>query len=278
MAVNYEYAFTDRHFQHLRAVIHQHTGIHLAETKRELVYSRLSRRLRKLGLEAFDDYLQLLGEHDPGEFTEFVNAITTNLTAFFREPHHFDYLATTLLPELIKARQRERRLRIWSAGCSTGEEPYSIVMVLLESLPEINQWDARVLATDLDTEVIRKAMAGIYAAERVNGLSAARLKRWFQKGSGSREGLVRVAPELRRLITFKPLNLMHSWPMRGQFDLIFCRNVVIYFDKKTQRALFDRFANVLCSDGHLFIGHSESLFNLSERFESIGKTMYRRIV
>jgi chemotaxis protein methyltransferase CheR len=277
MAVIHEYAFTDRHFQHLRTVLHQHTGIHVAETKRELVYSRLSRRLRKLGLKGFDDYLQVLGEHNPGEFTEFVNAITTNLTAFFREPHHFDYLATTLLPELIKDRQRERRLRFWSAGCSTGEEPYSIAMVLLESLPEINQWDVRVLATDLDTEVIDKAVAGIYSAERLNGLSAARLKRWFQKGSGSREGLVRVAPELRRLITFKPLNLMHSWPMRGQFDLIFCRNVVIYFDKDTQRVLFDRFANALRSDGHLFMGHSESLFNLSERFKSIGKTVYRRI-
>jgi chemotaxis protein methyltransferase CheR len=168
-----------------------------------------------------------------------------------------------------------RRIRIWSAGCSTGEEPYSIAIVLREALPSVG-WDIKILATDLDSNVLATAERGVYEWNRVKDLSESRLRRWFQKGRNAQEGWVRVAPALRDLITFRQLNLMDDWPMRGPFDLIFCRNVVIYFDKATQRVLFERYADILVERGHLFVGHSESLFKVTERFVPLGKTIYQR--
>lgn len=272
-----EFAFTDQNFQNLRRIVREHTGISLTEAKRELVYSRLSRRLRKLNLKGFDEYTELLKTDDQGELTEFTNAITTNLTSFFREVHHFDYLAQTILPGILEHQRHSARLRVWSAGCSTGEEPYSIAIILSEVLPRIQEWDVRILATDLDSNVVAHAADGVYAQERIKGLSQQRMRRWFRKGKGANEGKVRVVPELREIVSFRQLNLMHPWPMNGPFDIIFCRNVVIYFDKDTQRVLFDRFAELVDEQGHLFVGHSESLFNVTDRFRLIGKTIYRRV-
>ncbi len=272
-----EFEFSDQDFQRIRQIINQVAGISLADGKRELVYSRLSRRLRQLGLRRFEEYCRLLETGgDSAELGEFVNALTTNLTAFFREPHHFEFLAEDLLPAFARERAfGNRRLRVWSAGCSTGEEPYSIAMVLRELLPEAG-WDVKILATDLDSNVLATAERGVYEWDRVKGLSEMRLRRWFLRGRGTQEGRVQVAPALRGMITFRRLNLMEEWPMRGVFDIVFCRNVVIYFDKPTQRVLFERFADILIDRGHLFVGHSESLFKVTERFASLGKTIYQR--
>ncbi|MEI2783689.1 MAG: protein-glutamate O-methyltransferase CheR [Candidatus Competibacter sp.] len=278
--MNTEFEFADQDFQRIRRIINEIAGISLAEGKRELVYSRLSRRLRQLGLRRFDEYCRLLetGGEDNPELGEFVNALTTNLTSFFRESHHFDFLGKELLPALIRERSlSNRRIRIWSAGCSTGEEPYSIAMVVRETLPAVG-WDVKILATDLDSNVLATADRGVYDANRVKDLSEVRLRRWFQRGRDAQSGQVRVAPELRDLIVFRRLNLMLDWPMSGPFDVVFCRNVVIYFDKPTQRVLFERFADLLAERGHLFVGHSESLFKVTDRFVPLGKTIYRRCI
>ncbi len=269
-----EFELGDAEFETIRRLVGERTGIVLSDAKRDMVYGRLARRLRALGLRSFGDYLARLLDGDAEEMVAFTNALTTNLTAFFREAHHFDYLQQTLLPTLLREK-RQRRLRIWSAGCSTGEEPYSIAMVVRETVPD--DWDAKILATDLDSDVVSHAREGIYRAERVEGLSRERLRRWVRRGRGDKAHLVRMAPALREIITFKTLNLMESWPMRGPFDLIFCRNVVIYFSKETQRVLFDRFADYLPSGGHLFIGHSESLHRVSDRFRLLGQTIYRKV-
>ncbi|HID81293.1 MAG TPA: protein-glutamate O-methyltransferase CheR [Chromatiales bacterium] len=270
------YQFTDRNFNTLREIVSEQTGISLSDHKRDLVYGRLTRRLRALGLSGFDAYCDLL-QNNPGEEMEhFTNAITTNLTSFFRERHHFDYLSQELIPDLLQ-QNRLQNLRVWSAGCSTGEEPYSIAITLRESIPNIDNYDVRILATDLDTNVVKQASSGIYAASRVEGLPKEQLRRWFLKGKGDNAGSVRVNKELCDMITFRQLNLMNAWPMQGKFDIIFCRNVVIYFDKPTQAVLFDRFANQIQDNSHLFIGHSENLNKVTDRFSLIGKTIYRKI-
>lgn len=276
MSAQREFEFTEKNFQDLREIIREHTGIYLTDAKRELIYSRLSRRLRKLKFNRFNQYLRLLKSPDDSEITEFINAITTNLTSFFREVHHFDYLAKNILPKILRRNHQSRRLRIWSAGCSTGEEPYSIAIVVKETLPQHESWDARILATDLDSYVVAHAQRGIYSQDCIKCLSRQRLHRWFRKGKGVNESKVRVVPELRDMITFRQLNLMNEWPMRGAFDIIFCRNVVIYFDKQTQKVLFERYAKLLNHDGYLFVGHSESLFRVTDSFSLIGKTIYRR--
>lgn len=270
-----EFELTDPDFQAITRKIGEHAGIVLSDVKRDMVYGRLVRRLRALGLRRFSDYCELLESGDAGELEHFVNALTTNLTAFFREAHHFEYLRTKLLPVQIRENE-SRRLRIWSAGCSTGEEAYSLAMVLADNLP--SGWDVRILATDLDTQVVRTATEGRYPIERIHGIDPACRKRWFLRGKGASEGMVQVRPELKELITFRSLNLLGDWPMRGSFDIIFCRNVVIYFDKPTQRALFERFAEQLKPDGRLFIGHSETLYRVSERFRLIGNTVYGRVI
>ena len=273
-AADREFHLSDREFDEIRRLVREHTGISLAESKRELVYSRLVRRLRRLSLPSFADYIELLGRGDPVELEEFTNAITTNLTSFFRESHHFDFLAKTVLPALEKRNAATRRLRIWSAGCSTGEEPYSIAIALQEAMTRFRGWDVRVLATDLDSQVVAHAAAGDYKAERFEKMADQRCGRWFEE---TRPGTLTASPELKSLITFRQLNLMHQWPFKGPFDVIFCRNVVIYFDKETQRALFDRMAELQRNDDHLFIGHSESLFKVCDRYQLIGKTIYRKV-
>jgi chemotaxis protein methyltransferase CheR len=267
-----EFEFGIEDFRALRDLVKRIAGINLAESKQELVYGRISRRLRALSMDSFREYRELLdgpdGEH---EIVEFCNAITTNLTSFFREGHHFDYLREQLL--LPRAAGSNRKLRIWSSACSTGEEPYSIAMTVAEALPDWERWDIKVLATDLDSEVLARAKAGVYKGERLSGMPAQRRSRAFQQ-TGPDE--FRVRPELQSMITFKQLNLMHELPMRGPMDAIFCRNVIIYFDKETQRDLFNRFAPLQRPGDLLFLGHSESLFKVSEAWELIGKTIYKR--
>ena len=269
-----EFRFTDRDFQYLRQLVNRETGIVITAAKREMVYSRLSRRLRALSLTDFEDYCRVLERDEQGELNAFINAITTNLTSFFREPHHFDHLQNIVVPDLLNKNAASRRIRIWSAGCSTGEEPYSIAIAMAEVLPD--DWDCRILATDIDTDVLMKAERGIYPLERVASLPQSRLKRWFSRGSGTNQGLTRVGPELREMITFRRLNLMEEWPVNGPIDVLFCRNVVIYFDKETQRSIFDKFAERMAENSRLFIGHSESLFKITNRFELIGQTIYRK--
>ena len=271
-----DFAFTDKDFEKVRNLVKSHTGISLSDAKKDMVYSRLSRRLRSLELEKFSDYCSLVEGGDDDELIKFTNAITTNLTAFFREDHHFQYLAKTVVPELMKSNIKDRRIRVWSAGCSTGEEPYSLAIALKECIPSFDSWDVKILATDLDSDVLQTAKNGVYKSERIEGLTSARKRNWFLKGKGDNEGTVRVRPELQEMITFKQLNLLREWPTKGPFDFIFCRNVVIYFDKDTQKVLFDRYANVLKSNSHLFIGHSESLFKVSDRFSLLGQTIYKK--
>ena len=272
-----EFQFTESMFEQIRELVKHHTGIVLSDGKQDMVYGRLTRRLRALDLSDFDSYLTLIKREDEQELTHLVNAITTNLTSFFREEHHFEYLKNTVFPSLVEKNAATQKIRIWSAGCSTGEEPYSIAMVVREFFEDYDGWDVKVVATDLDSNVIDKGKAGVYDIGRVDGLSLEYKKRWMKRGKGDQSNLVKMKSELQNLITFKQLNLLHGWPIKGPIDIIFCRNVVIYFDKETQRNLFDRYADVLSSDGHIFIGHSENMFNVCDRFESLGNTIYQRI-
>ncbi len=264
-----EFHFTKHDFDKLRQLVNEHTGIKLSDHKQEMLYSRLSRRLRSLHLNSFASYYELL-KSDEEEIVNFINAITTNLTAFFREAHHFTLLEQVLIPRLLAKNSASRKIRIWSAGCASGEEAYSIAMVIKEIMP--SGWDVKILATDLDSSVVATGKLGIYTPEQVQKISKTRLKNWFRTIPAT--GQLQVNSELRSLITFKHLNLMHKWPMRGPFDIIFCRNVVIYFDKSTQKILFDRFANLLDDNGYLLIGHSENLFQLTIRFRLLKQTVY----
>lgn len=269
-----EFAYTRKDFNRLCALVNQHTGIQLAGGKEDMLYGRISRRLRKVGLSSFKSYISLL-EDDPegSEFGEFINAVTTNLTSFFREAHHFDYLKKSLLPALMQKNKASRRIRIWSAGSSTGEEPYSIAMTVAETMPP--GWDVKILATDLDTDVLRHGEQGIYDDSRVEGLDRAVVQRWFVKNR-HQPGKLRVKPELQELIYFKRLNLLKDWPMKGPIDIIFCRNVIIYFDMPTKQKLMNRYADMLVPGGHLFLGHSEAMNNMSTRFALDGKSVYSK--
>jgi chemotaxis protein methyltransferase CheR len=273
-----EYAFTRADFERVRKLIHARAGISLNESKQNMVYSRLSRRLRTLGIASFAAYLDRL-ETDPGfdsrEAQEFVNALTTNLTAFFREPHHFP-----VLHDFLKAQDRGSPLRLWCSAASTGEEPYSIAMTMIEALGA--NTSARLLATDIDTNVLATGSRGVYRLDSARQAGEERLKKFFLRGSGANEGMVRVKPDLPKLISFAPLNLLEgSWPALKSFaptlDVIFCRNVMIYFDKPTQRQILDRFAQVLRPGGLLFIGHSENFTDHREHFALRGKTVYERL-
>ncbi len=270
--INREFPMSDANFEQIKQIAYRQTGISLTDHKKNMIYSRLSRRIRSLGLRDFNQYCEVISQPDNQEMGDFVNSITTNLTAFFRENHHFEYLEKEVFPQLRMKNLKQKRVRVWSAGCSTGEEPYSLSIVMQEHLPTAG-WDIRLLATDLDTNVVAHAKRGVYDRDRIDSVSAERRQRWFLKGNDDQ---VRVKPQLQKLITFKPLNLLDNWPMSGPFDVIFCRNVVIYFDKETQRRLFERYADLLADDGYLFIGHSESLHRVTDRFRSLGRTMYQK--
>lgn len=272
-----EFPFTRRDFEFLRTLANQQTGIVVNDDKFDMFYSRLSRRVRALRMRTFAEYCDYLKQgEDEGENTQLINAITTNLTAFFRENHHFEYLRNTALPERLKSAVNGREIAIWSAGCSTGEEPYSLAMTVAEMERQLAGWRVSITATDIDSNVLSKAASGVYGIERVTGIDRARLKRWFLKGKGGQDGQVRVKPELRQQIAFRQLNLMQPWREEPK-DIIFCRNVIIYFDKESKKQLVERYAETLKPGGFLFIGHSESLFKVSDRFELIGNTIYRRV-
>ena len=271
-----EFKFTDSDFNALRTLVKEMTGINLAGSKRELVYGRISRRLRALGLSSFGAYRGLLESGDGTELVAFCNALTTNLTSFFRESHHFDYLRDAFLTTRHNAGSRSERIRIWSSACSSGEEPYSIAMTIMEAIPDWKKWDIKILATDLDSDILARAKRGCYTHDRVKGFDAKRLARFFTESGEGAERTYEVIPELANLITFRQINLMHDLPMSGPLDAIFCRNVVIYFDKETQRALFARIAKLQRPGNLLFLGHSESLFKVSDDYALIGRTVYRR--
>ena len=268
----FEYTWDDYNF--LRKLSNEHSGILVPDDKFDMFYSRLSKRVRLLGFTCVNQYCQYLKAHPELEFTEFMNAVTTNLTSFFRENHHFDYLAESVLPDLLKKNRPQKKITAWSAGCSTGEEPYSLAMVLLENVPA--DWTIKILATDLDTHVLETAAEGIYLMDRISAIDELRLHRWFQKGVGANSHKVRTKAALREMIQFKQLNLMQEWPMKGVFDFIFCRNVLIYFDRDTKSTLVNRYARLLRDDGHLFIGHAESLQQLDAPFKLMSNTIYKK--
>jgi chemotaxis protein methyltransferase CheR len=272
-----DFQLSQAEFDRIRVLVREHTGIALSESKRQLVYGRLARRLRALKLSSFSDYIVLLERGEPAEIEEFTNAVTTNLTSFFREPHHFEFLAQQMLPDALKRNAGLRRLRLWCCAASTGEEPYSIAMVLREAQASLVGWDTKLLATDLDSNVLAHGKRGVYGRDRFAGMSGNRVARFFDEVRDGKDNKLCAADELRSLVTFKQLNLMHEWPMKGPFDAIFCRNVIIYFDKETQRALFERMAGLQRPGDYLFLGHSESLYRVSDRYELIGRTIYRRL-
>jgi chemotaxis protein methyltransferase CheR len=267
--VNSEFLFTDIDFSKIRTLIHRRAGIALGEQKRQMVYSRLSRRLRELGMGEFASYLSMLEARPDGdEWQAFINSLTTNLTSFFREAHHFPVLA-----DFVRQR-RNQPIEIWCAAASTGEEPYSIAMTLIETLGERAAGGARVIATDIDTAVLAKASAGVFSLEQAR-LSPERLKRFFNKGTGSNAGKVRIRPEVAALVKFSQLNLLdRAWPVKEQVDAVFCRNVMIYFDKPTQKAVLERLALQLKPGGLLFAGHSENASLVSQAFRPLGQTVY----
>ena len=263
------YSLADDEFDRIRAIIYRVAGISLSSTKKDLVYSRLARRLRARQISSFGEYLQLLEEGDLQERKEFVNALTTNTTSFFREPHHFDILA-----DHLRCRRQGDALSIWSCASSSGEEPYSIAMTLADLLKGART-TVRILATDIDINVLERAKQGVYTLEQVEKLDQARVKRFFLRGEGKHAGLVRIRPEIQEMVTFMRVNLLDStWPFKERFDAIFCRNVMIYFDKQTQYEVLRKLRPHLQPDGLFFAGHSESLHHAGELFRMCGKTVY----
>lgn len=267
-AVNTEFLFTDSDFSKIRTLIHRRAGIALGEQKRQMVYSRLSRRLRELQLAGFSSYLDLLESRQDGEeWQSFINSLTTNLTSFFREAHHFPVLAEHV-------RKVQQPVTVWCSAASTGEEPYSIAITLIEALGE-RAGSAKVIATDIDTAVLAKASAGVFTNEQVARLSPERLRRFFNKGTGSNAGKVRIRPEVAAMVKLSRLNLLDpSWSVKEPVDAIFCRNVMIYFDKPTQKKVLDRFAPLLKPGGLLFAGHSENASLVNQTFKPLGHTVY----
>lgn len=264
---SFHYKLTDDDFARVRGLIYRLAGISLAPGKFDMVYSRLARRLRVRGLESFAQYLRLVEMGDEEESEAFINALTTNMTSFFREPHHFRMLAERL------AKRGGRPVSIWSCASSSGEEPYSIAMTALETLDDTSGLD--ILASDIDTAVLAKARQGIYPIDQLAKVPLHLRKRFFMRGEGKNDGFARVKEELRQPVTFRHLNLLEEkWPIHGKFDFVFCRNVMIYFDRETQHAILKRIARVLNPDGLLFVGHSESFHHTQELFKLCGTTAY----
>lgn len=268
-----EFEFSAADFRALAKIAYDHAGITLPEAKRNLVYGRLSRRLRVLGLPTFEDYRRHLAENAGEELELFINALSTNHTKFFREQHHFDHFSSHVVAPFVAANKNAGRLRVWSAGCSSGEEPHTIALILNAEINNIAARDVRILATDIDTEVLRRASLGIFPAEAVEAVPPK------YRGALSKvqdDDKVAVDRAVCSLITFGHLNLMNEWPVRGPFDAIFCRNVMIYFDQPTKTKLVERFTDLLRIGGWLYIGHSESLIGAHPRLKLSGRTIYRR--
>ncbi|MFT5755585.1 MAG: chemotaxis protein methyltransferase CheR [Alteromonadaceae bacterium] len=271
------FSLNDAEFNFVCKFVYDSTGIVLNEGKREMLYRRLTRITRERNLHNFSAYCDLLKSEPEKERNYFINAITTNLTSFFREQHHFDYMTQYELPRIIKNTGAKKRLRIWSSASSTGEEPYSIAITVNEAMKAvISQWDVKLLATDIDSDVLAKGKKGVYQENRIEDIPSKLKEKYFKRGSEQNKLNVKVAKELQQLITFKQLNLLHEWPMKGPFDIIFCRNVIIYFDKKTQQQLFERYYELLKPGGLLMLGHSENLGQYQQYFENVGRTIFRK--
>jgi chemotaxis protein methyltransferase CheR len=272
---SYGPALGDAEFEFIRHVVGENAGIVLGPNKRQLVQGRLARRLRELRLNSYHEYCEHVRRSGPEELVGLINALTTNVTAFFRENHHFEALAQYMLPEAMRRNAAARRIRVWSAGCSTGEEAYCVAMTAAGVVPPVG-WDFKVLATDIDSNVISFGQQGVYPLDRVASLPTERLRSCFQKGTGLQVGNAIVRAPLRAVVTFRVLNLLQPWPMHGPFDVIFCRNVMIYFDQATREKLVSRFIEMLAPGGYLCIGHAESLHNLDAPLQAVGKTIYRK--
>lgn len=276
-----EYLLTAEDFRQIAEILHDHAGIQLSETKAALVYARLAKRLRALGLENFRDYCAYVAKSDGlDERQRMVAALTTNVTKFYRESHHFDHLKKSVLPGLLEDARRGAPVRIWSAGCSNGQEAYSAALVILSMMPDVARYDVKILASDIDPNMIAEGKAGQYPDQALSDVPPELKKRWFQRAPGGFAGqqMWQVADEARNLVAFRELNLFAKWPMQRKFDVIFCRNVVIYFDKIKQAALWTRFSEALKPDGWLYIGHSERVSGPSvDHFASEGITTWRHV-
>lgn len=271
-----EFTLGDKEFNIIASLARERTGIVLGANKKTMVYSRLVRRLRTLELNSFEDYCKLLqGSKGADEISPLINAITTNLTRFFRESHHFDHLRDVAIPEALAADRGTRRLRIWSSACSTGEEPYSIAMILAGHAPRLTGWDSRILATDLDTAVLATAKAGVYSSEVVENVPQSMRKLHLRPAAA--DGSWQVDERLRAMIVFNQLNLLGQWPFKGPLDAIFCRNVMIYFDNPTKRLLVERLSEKLKVGGWLYIGHSETLLDHHSNLRLVGRTVYQKV-
>lgn len=272
-----EFLFTADDFQVIASTLDEVTGIHLPDTKAPLVYSRLAKRLRALRLENFSDYCSLLASPDGDEErNNMIASLTTNVTRFFREGHHFDHLKKISLPPLLEQAKRGRRLRIWSAGCSNGSEPYSIAFCILELMPDAASYDIKILASDIDDRILKDAREGIYDEKFVGEMPVELRNKYMHR---TRRGVDewQVSDEVKKLVSLRNLNLNGPWPMKGPFDIIFCRNVVIYFQEDTQQKIWQRFSSSLAPDGWLFIGHSERVTGPAvSDFGFEGATMYRK--
>lgn len=268
-----EFLFTEDDFKQIAQILHSHAGIALNEGKAALVYSRLAKRLRSLGLRSFREYCALVeGHQGVDERQAMMAALTTNVTRYFREPHHFDHMRDVVMPKLIDRARRGGKIRLWSAACSNGQEPYSMAITVLSALPDAANLDVKILATDIDPNMVAEGRAGIYREDAVAPVPLELRRKWFKKAQG---GAWEVADELRALVSFRELNLIGDWPMKGKFDAIFCRNVVIYFDEPTQERIWSRFAPMLEPGGTLYIGHSERVTGpATSVFETTGLTTY----
>ncbi len=271
-----EVPFSDEDFSHLAKLARKKFGLNLADSKKPLVYSRLSKRLRARKVSNFPDYMSLLSRStEKNEMFELISALTTNVTSFFRETHHFELLQESLTNELIQKAKSGNKVRIWSAGCSAGPEPYSIAMTILDTFPDASDYDIKILATDIDPKIVAKARHGQYHADEVSGIPPNFSEKWIRTSKNGENRV--VSNQVKNLITFNELNLVANWPFHGPFDIIFCRNVAIYFDQQTQQNLWNRFCSLLTSSGILFIGHSERVTGPAiSHLEGIGITSYRK--
>ena len=271
-----DFEFTNDDFNRIASLLQRESGIHLQKSKASLVYSRLAKRLRALQIESFNEYCKLVAA-DADERMNMLAALTTNVTRFFREPHHFEHLKTQVLPPLLEAARKGAPVRLWSAGCSSGQEPYSIALTILSLMPDAASRDIKILATDIDPHMVAKGRSGVYTAAELRDAPAELKRRWFEVDSDEERGNFRANDELRALVSFRELNLIGNWPMRGPFHAIFCRNVVIYFEESTQSQLWGRIVPLLSKDGCLYIGHSERVSGPAlSALDSVDITTYRK--
>ena len=276
---NDKLTLTEKEFQRVSDMVYKHCGINLHDGKKELVRSRLAKLLRLKNIETYTEYLDMVSSDTNGdELTEMIDSISTNLTSFFRESDHFDFLKNRFLPEMLEQKQKcgDKRIRAWSAGCSSGEEPYTIAITLMDSIPNAESWDIKILATDISTRILKRATEGVYDSDRIAPVPGNLKHRFLTRKKQNNQTLYEVTQQLKSKITFKYLNLMNEFPFKGPFDFIFCRNVMIYFDKQTQERLINRYYNLLAPGGVLFTGHSESLTGVRHKFTYVQPTIYKK--